>query len=83
MSSNMGISAGSSDGHELATMFSNSELLKGIGLVEMVLEVVEEVKGPRGGGLGGLIRSSGDVKADSTRDVFVHPLDQPDMGEML
>lgn len=47
MSSNMGMSAGSSEGHELATMFSNSELLKGIGLVEMVL-VVEVVKGPEG-----------------------------------
>lgn len=78
MSSNMGMSAGSSDGQELATMFSNSELLKGIGLVEMVLV---EVKGPMG--RRGLMRSSGDVKADSKPEVFVHPLDQPDMGEML
>lgn len=54
--SNMGMSAGSSDGHELATMFSNSMLLKGIGLVEVVVPsavlvvvvVVAVEKGPTG-----------------------------------
>jgi hypothetical protein len=39
----MGMSAGSSDGQEFATMLSNSELLKGIGLVEAVLVAVAQV----------------------------------------